>query len=132
MGLKVVDASAVVDALASPGEKGERAADALRNHELCAPAHMKVEVASALRRHLRLKSVSEVEAKALVSALRRLAVVEAPIDGLLERVWELRENVTVADAAYVALAERLSAPLVTCDAAMTRAAGTRCDFELID
>jgi predicted nucleic acid-binding protein len=50
----------------------------------------------------------------------------------LERIWELRENVTPADAAYVALAEELGAPLLTTDARLTRAVGPRCQFELIE
>lgn len=54
------------------------------------------------------------------------------IEPLLPRIWELREDVTTADAAYVALAEHLGAPLVTTDARLARASGPRCEFQLID
>lgn len=55
-------------------------------------------------------------------------VVEWP---LLERIWELRHNITAYDAAYVALAERLDAVLVTCDTKLVNASGTRCTFDPI-
>ena len=50
---------------------------------------------------------------------------------LLERMWQLRDNVTPYDAAYVALAENLGCGLVTCDAKLTGASGTRCGFDLV-
>jgi predicted nucleic acid-binding protein len=49
----------------------------------------------------------------------------------VRRVWELRENVTSYDAAYVALAEALEAPLLTADARLARATGVRCPVELL-
>lgn len=50
---------------------------------------------------------------------------------LLARCWELRDNVTVYDAAYVALAEALGLPLVTADGRLARAPGPRCPIELL-
>ena len=50
---------------------------------------------------------------------------------LVPRVWELRDNLSAYDAAYVALAEALDAPLLTADARLTRATGPRCRFELV-
>ncbi len=52
-------------------------------------------------------------------------------DVLLERIWELRHNVTASDAAYIALAEALEAPLVTCDARLTRSTGHDARIELL-
>ena len=49
----------------------------------------------------------------------------------MPRVWELRENLTVYDAAYVALAEALDVVLLTADRRLARATGTRCEFELV-
>ena len=48
------------------------------------------------------------------------------------RAWKLRENVTAYDAMYVALAEALDAPMVTCDAPLARAPGHRAHIELIE
>jgi predicted nucleic acid-binding protein len=50
---------------------------------------------------------------------------------LLTRAWKLRENVTAYDAMYVALAEALDAPIVTCDAPLARAPGHGGRIELI-
>ena len=48
----------------------------------------------------------------------------------LDRIWELKDNLTAYDATYVALAEALSAPLVTTDARLARAPGIRADVEV--
>lgn len=67
-------------------------------------------------------------------ALRHLAgfpIQRMPLAPLLQRIWELRDNVTAYDAAYVALAERLDGALITCDAKLVGASGPRCRFELI-
>ena len=55
-----------------------------------------------------------------------------PLGALRDRVWELRENLTAYDAVYVALAEALGAPLVTCDRALARAPGTHAAIELFE
>jgi predicted nucleic acid-binding protein len=68
------------------------------------------------------------------AALAHLAgfpIRRMPLPPLLERMWELRADVTSYDAAYVALAERLSGPLITCDAKLAKAARVRCSFDLI-
>lgn len=57
--------------------------------------------------------------------MRRYDLADFPVhryshDVLLPRIWELR-HVTAYDAAYLALAETLIAPLVTCDARLASA-----------
>ncbi len=54
-----------------------------------------------------------------------------PHGPLLSRCWALRENLTVCDAAYVALAEALDVTLLTADARLAAASGTRCEIDLI-
>ena len=51
---------------------------------------------------------------------------------MLERIWSLRDSVTAYDAAYVALAEILDCPLITCDARLARSHGHKARIELID
>jgi predicted nucleic acid-binding protein len=128
----VADASAVVDFVAR-----------LRRYEAIekrfleaedgvhAPHLVDVEAASALRR-LTLQGVlsNELGAEA-VKALRELPVVRYPQTPLLDRIWELRESLTAYDAAYVALAEALDAPLVTIDERLARSTGHRARIELV-
>jgi predicted nucleic acid-binding protein len=50
---------------------------------------------------------------------------------LLARCWELRDNLSVYDASYVALAEALGASLLTGDQRLAGAAGSRCHVEVL-
>ena len=113
----VVDASAMLEVLLGTGT-GARVEDRLlsRGESLHAPHLLDVEVAQVLRRYA---AKGELEPERGREALMDL--VDFPIhrylhDVLLPRIWELRHNVTAYDAAYLALAEALAAPLVTCDA----------------
>jgi predicted nucleic acid-binding protein len=63
--------------------------------------------------------------------LADLSVRRYPHDVLLPRVWELRANLTAYDAAYVALAEALGAPLFTRDRRLAGAAGHRARVEVV-
>lgn len=88
-----------------------------------APHVVDLEILSAFRRLERMgRATSERVAEAMAD-LTDLAVERYPHRGLVERIWQLRHNATPFDAAYIALAEALRAPLVTADAAMARAPG---------
>ncbi|MDV6014768.1 twitching motility protein PilT [Haloechinothrix sp. LS1_15] len=54
-----------------------------------------------------------------------------PIAPLLDRIWELRDTITVDGAAYVALAERIDGALLTCDGTLGAATGPRCAIDVI-
>jgi predicted nucleic acid-binding protein len=127
----VLDASALVDAFSSSGGRSLRAADAIRDEELAAPFHFDLEAISGIRRLARTKSMSEADAQFALSSMRRLRISRFRHEPLYPRIWELRENVSIADAAYVALAESLGARLVTSDGRLVRATGPRCEFQLI-
>lgn len=132
MSLAVVDASVLVAFYLSDDSRRVDVVQRLAvGDALFAPAHLDVEVASALRGLARVKPALE---RAVPAALRHLAgfpIRRMPLAPLLDRIWELRANVTAYDAAYVALAEQLAAPVITCDAKLAAASGTRCPFELI-
>ena len=132
MNLAVVDASALVTFYAADDPR--RAAVLVRlaaGHALFAPAHLDAEIVSALRGMARGNPALTRVVPDALRHLQGLAIRRMPLAPLLERMWELRDNVTAYDAAYVALAERLEGPLITCDAKLSAASGTRCSFDLI-
>ncbi len=65
------------------------------------------------------------------SWLRRLGVVRHPVTGLLDRIWQMRENVSAYGASYLALAETLGCPLLTADARLSRVPGLRCPVTVV-
>ena len=66
-----------------------------------------------------------------IQALESFPIARISHRGLLERMWELRGNLTAYDAAYVALAEQLEISLVTGDIRLAGAPGIRCVVEVI-
>lgn len=125
--MRVLDASVVVDALAVLGPAGHAGRELLASEDvLHVPAVLPAEVANALRAMVRRGEVDDGVARAALGHLVDLSREEYPLAPFLSRVWELRENVTVYDGWYVALAESLDAPLVTADARLLRAPGLRC------
>ena len=127
----VIDASVIAPALADDGDHGDRARARLRGERLLAPDVVDLEVISALRRALAVGDLDGRRAQLAIDDLASLDIGRISHRTLIERVWELRENVTPYDAAYVALAEALALVLVTADARLARASGPRCDIELL-
>jgi predicted nucleic acid-binding protein len=126
----VVDSSAVVAALVDAGPDGEWARAGLRGNELAAPAHLYVEVSNVLRRAVLAGRIG-ADAGALAHRdLVDLPLTSFPFEPLAERVWALHPAVTAYDAAFVALAEAVDAPLWTLDRRLAAAPGPRCEFRL--
>jgi len=98
---------------------------------LFAPAHLDAEVVSALRGMARDNPALDRTVPGALTHLASFPIRRMPLHPLLERMWALRHNVTAYDAAYIALAERLDSPLITCDAKLAAAAGPTCTFDLI-
>lgn len=128
----VLDASAVVELLLDT-VTGRKVAILIEDAAigLHAPHLLDVEVVSALRRLVRDGSLDDEEAQAAIGDLMALDLQRHSHEALLERAWDLRANVTIYDAAYVALAEALDATLLTCDSKLARAPGTKMRVELI-
>ncbi len=127
----VVDASVLAPALTDDTAEGALARAALRGQTLAAPELVDLEVVSVLQRQLRADQIEQRRAEVALADLRDLPLRRVSHLGLLERCWELRRNMTVYDAAYVALAELLDVVLVTGDERLTRAPGVRCQVELV-
>lgn len=125
----VCDASVVVAALLDGGPTGEWAADRLRGRRLAAPHLMPFEVANILRRQELAGSVGRDQAAQAHADLLDLDVELWPHEVLAPGAWSHRHNLSIYDAAYVALTEALGAPLVTLDIRIARAPGVRCAVE---
>lgn len=119
----VVDASALLILLVDPGDSGEQVAAALQGHDLHAPDLLPYEVSNVLRRHRIARRLSPTESALAHHAMRRLPIELWPYEIIGDRAWELTDSLSAYDAAYVALAERLDALLVTADARLVRGCG---------
>jgi predicted nucleic acid-binding protein len=128
----VLDASAVLELLLGT-PAGARVARRIEApaETLHAPHLVDLEVAQVLRRFVREGDVDESRAREALDVLRGLDLARYPHDVLLPRIWQLREAVTAYDAAYLALAEALAAPLLTADAKLARSPGHRARVELL-
>ncbi|MDP8978204.1 MAG: type II toxin-antitoxin system VapC family toxin [Actinomycetota bacterium] len=125
--MSVVDASVLVDALVVAGPPGDAARTALRERTvLPVPAIFGAEVASALRAMVRHGAVDLRRAGAALAQLRTIRTIQYAFEPFADRVWRLRDNLTVYDAWYVALAERLGLPLVTADERLLASPGPEC------
>jgi predicted nucleic acid-binding protein len=130
--LSVVDASVLVAFYAADEPRRAEVARRLSGgDQLFAPAHLDAEVVSALRG---LARKFPLLSSTVPEALRHLAAFplrRVPLAPLVGRMWELRDNITPYDATYVALAEELGCPLITCDAKLAASGGSRCVFDLL-
>lgn len=127
----VVDSSAIIEVLLRiyVGEKIEsRILSPFEN--LCAPHLINLEVAQVLRRYCASGDMTSERALDASVDFKDMPITRYPHDIFLQRIWELRANITAYDAIYVALAEALPAPLLTCDKRFANAPLYNVDIEL--
>lgn len=127
----VVDASIIAVALADDGADGDTARARLHGEDLAAPELLDLEVASVLRRQHATGALDDRRVELALDDLQAIPIQRAPHRHLLRGCWELRDNITVYDAAYVALAELLGTVLLTADQRLARAPGPRCNIETL-
>jgi len=131
MTVVVVDASVLAPALVDDGRDGDTARARLGDESLAAPELIDLETASVIRRLHLGGQLDGRRASLALTDLTDLPLHRAPHRPLLARCWELRQNITVYDAAYVALAELLDLVLVTADRRLANAPGLRCRIDLL-
>ena len=128
----VVDASALVEILlrTPAAEAVERELfDTPRT--LHAPHLLDVEVAQVLRRYAATGELSTERGGLALADLAAFPIRRYPHDFLLPRIWELKNNLSAYDSAYVALAELLEATLVTRDRRLAAAPGLKARVALV-
>jgi len=126
----VADASVILEVLLKTqmGAKVEKRLLA-PGQTLHIPYLTDLEVLQVLRRYSRSAIISGVRARQVIEDYMDLPLNRYPHAVLLPRIWELRDNFTAYDAAYIALAEAIDSPLMTCDRAFaTRGHGAKVIF----
>jgi predicted nucleic acid-binding protein len=129
----LVDASALLEfVLQTP--LGTRVEARLFRHEdeFHAPHLVDVEVVQGLRRLVRTGEVSSRRAAEAIADLTEFDLHRHAHVDLLGSAWKLRDDISAYDAMYVALAEAIDAPIVTCDGPRAKAPGHRARIEVID
>lgn len=128
----VIDASALVELLVGGSPLAAKLAARIDSvmESLHAPHLIDLEVASVLRGLEARRLLAPAAAAQALADLLALDLTRYSHDTFVPRIWQLRGNLTAYDAAYVALAESLAAPLVTCDGRLAAAPGNRAQIEL--
>jgi len=125
-GYVICDSSALTALLLDSGVDGQWVTAFVGEAALGAPSLVGYETANIIRRHELAGLVSPDQAAQAHADLLDLAIEHWPDELLARRAWELRKNLSVYDASYVALAELTGAPLATLDRTIGRAPGLRC------
>lgn len=126
----VIDASVVVS-LWLNAEASHRIVERLRGEMLHAPDHVLVETTNVLRRRRNAGLLDAADAETAFSGVMRMPIRLWPFASIATRAWQLGASASNYDAAYLALAERLDAPLLTGDARLSRVPGVRCAVEVV-
>ena len=122
----VCDASAVAALLLDGGPDGQWVTQTISSDQIAAPALLTYETANVIRRHELSAQIGPDQAAQAHADLLDLDIELWPYDLLAARAWELRQNLSIYDATYVALAEAIGLTLVTLDKRLAKAPGVKC------
>jgi len=130
--LIVIDASVLANVVGDDGQAGRVARARLAvATEASIPDLGDVETVAVLRKRWLAGDLTARRFRSAVDDLLALPLARVPAGALMIRAFELRATVSAYDAAYLALAEGLSCPLITADARLARAPGIACKVETI-
>jgi predicted nucleic acid-binding protein len=113
----VIDASAIIDLILG-GDLGDAVYKRIFGNELHAPAHIDAEVLSAFGRMNRAGSKSDQETLEDINEFLGAPVTRHAIGDLLIGAWSRRDNVSLKDAIYVELSQKLIMQIITTDKGM--------------
>jgi predicted nucleic acid-binding protein len=130
--LIVIDASAAIELILRTDRAGAIAARVFASAQrLHAPHLVDIEVTQTLRRLLLAREMTPSRSEEALEDFVLLAIERHTHRPLLARIWALKASLSAYDAAYVALAEALASPLLTCDEKLARARGHHAQIELV-
>ncbi|MDR7302590.1 type II toxin-antitoxin system VapC family toxin [Haloactinomyces albus] len=131
----IVDTTTLVEVVLPDQALSARARSALmRDPHWAAPAHQPLEFLSSIRGLTLGSRITPAVATAALDEFRACRIEHFAVLGdmeLMDRMWELRHNITPHDAAHVALAEALDTTVLTADVKLATASGPRCRFQSI-
>jgi len=130
--LIVIDASALLEILLRT-ERADRLMERTfsGSEQMHAPQLLDIEITQVLRRLVRQKEITAARGEQALQDLSDVLIERHQQQALIRRIWQLRDSLSAYDGAYVALAEALAAPLLTCDSKLAGAHGHRATIELV-
>jgi predicted nucleic acid-binding protein len=127
----VTDAGVWIRAIVDEEPGGPVRARLRAEISVASPALIDLEFTNALRGFVAKKSIGRRLAERALSEFVQAPILRYAHLALLDRIWQLRENLTAYDASYVALAELLGVDLLTIDRRLAGVPGIRCRVEVI-
>lgn len=129
----VIDASVLANVVGDDGQDGARAREELRHAgDVAAPDLVDVETTSVLRKRWQAGMLPARRFAEAIDDLDGLAIDRYPTLRFMRRAYELRDNLTPYDAAYVALAETLGCELLTADQRLSKVPACRCPVRVLN
>lgn len=128
----VVDTSAILDAIAAREPAPGLTARLSEDGDLHAPHLIDIELLHALRGMMMRDEITAERAQDARADFADTSLLRYPHEPLSDRIWELRHNLSAYDAAFVALAETLEVPLITCDGRLASSSAHNAQIELFE
>lgn len=126
----VLDASVAIELFARDRDPDPELRRRVLTGAAAAPEMMDLEVCNVVRKMVLRGEARRGDATEMIRDIRDAPVLRVGHRHLVDRVWELRDDVTAYDASYIALAEAVGVPLLTCDTRISRAGGHRAQVEV--